>query len=36
MAGEMVRYANLSILEQSVQSVLAQANKKNETVLALL
>lgn len=36
MAGEMVRYANLSILEQSVQSVLAQANKKNEMVLALL
>lgn len=36
MAREMVRYANLSVLEQSVQSMLAQANKKNETVLALL
>lgn len=36
MAEEMVRKANLSILEQATQSVLAQANHQNDYVLQLL
>lgn len=36
MATEMVRYANMNILQQAGQSMLAQANQSNEGVLSLL
>ncbi len=36
MATEMVRYSNLSILEQAGQALMAQANQMNQGVLQLL
>ena len=36
MAGQMVEYANSSVLQQSVNSMLAQANQTNQGVLTLL
>ena len=36
MAKEMVQYSNLNILGQAGQSMLAQANQKNQGILTLL
>lgn len=36
MAEEMVRYSNYNILSQSGQSVLTQANQRNQAVMPLL
>ncbi|MDE7274833.1 MAG: hypothetical protein K2N95_17620 [Lachnospiraceae bacterium] len=36
MAGQMVEYANSSVLQQSVNSMLAQANQTNQGILTLL
>ena len=36
MAQEMVRFSGLNILEQAVNSMLAQANQSNQDVLAML
>ena len=36
MAAEMVRYSNANILQQAGQAMLAQSNKSNQGVLALL
>ena len=36
MAQEMVRFSGLNILEQTVTSMLAQANQSNQSVLTLL